>query len=104
MKVNNADVQRQAVATLAIHTGSHPDLISLALRGENFSFYKVIKMVHDIVVLLVSEQTDDDDKKGRVYKDCERAGGGDLNISGDFMDIMKKQITAMLDSHNNGPQ
>ena len=34
---------------------------SLALRGKNLIFYRVIKMVHD-VVLLVSEQTDDDDE------------------------------------------
>ena len=34
---------------------------SLGLRGKNLIFYRVIKMVHD-VVLLVSEQTDDDDE------------------------------------------
>ena len=31
------------------------------MRGKNLIFYRVIKMVHD-VVLLVSEQTDDDDE------------------------------------------
>ena len=48
--------------------------------------------------------SDEDDKRERVYKDHEYAGGGDINIPGDFMDIMKKQITTMLDSINNEPQ
>ena len=48
--------------------------------------------------------SDDDDKIERVYKDREYAGGGDINIPCDFMDNMKKHITTMLDSINNGPQ
>ena len=40
---------------------------SLALRGKNLIFYIVIKMVHD-VVLLVSEQTDDDDDETEMRR------------------------------------
>ena len=46
--------------------------------------------------------SDDDDKRERAYKDREYAGGGDNNIPFDFNDIMKKHITTMLDSMNNG--
>jgi len=73
MKVSNADVRRQAVAALATHTGYHLDLISLALRGKKFSFDKVIKMVDDMVVLLGSEQKDDDDKKEMCEMQIDKA-------------------------------
>merc|ERR1712187_561382 len=39
------------------------DLISLALKGKKVSFEKVLKMIDDMVALLGTEQTDDDNKK-----------------------------------------
>jgi peptidoglycan hydrolase CwlO-like protein len=39
------------------------DLISLALKGKKVSFDKVLKMIDDMVTLLGTEQTDDDNKK-----------------------------------------
>merc|ERR1719486_1687095 len=39
------------------------DLISFALKGKKVSFDKVLKMIDDMVTLLGTEQTDDDNKK-----------------------------------------
>jgi len=39
------------------------DLISLALQGRAVGFEKVIKMVDDMIAMLKTEQTDDDNKK-----------------------------------------
>jgi septal ring factor EnvC (AmiA/AmiB activator) len=39
------------------------DYIMLAIRGKKFGFDKVLKMIDDMVDLLKTEQTDDNDKK-----------------------------------------
>ena len=39
------------------------NLISMALKGKKVSFTKVVKMIDDMIALLKTEQTDDDNKK-----------------------------------------
>merc|ERR1719310_1544582 len=39
------------------------NLVSLALKGEKVSFGKVVKMIDDMIALLKTEQTDDNNKK-----------------------------------------
>merc|ERR1719450_1937134 len=52
---------------LAVLEGDKHDfrinLVSLALKGKKVSFAKVVKMIDDMVALLKTEQTDDDNKK-----------------------------------------
>jgi septal ring factor EnvC (AmiA/AmiB activator) len=65
---NMKATQQQALAALHNvvikgHRDCRLDLISLALKGKKVSFDKVLKMIDDMVALLGTEQTDDDNKK-----------------------------------------
>ena len=48
--------------------------------------------------------SDDGDSRERTYQHHQHVGGRDINIHRDFMEVMERQITTMLESVNNGPQ
>merc|ERR1719388_639105 len=48
-------------------------MISMALRGKEVNFDKVVKMIDDMVVLLGKEQTADDEKKAYCEAEFDKA-------------------------------
>jgi len=73
LQVKMANKQVRANALLALHAvkANDPrlDLVSLALRGKDATFGKVVKMIESMVALLGKEQGDDNEQK--AY--CETA-------------------------------
>merc|ERR1719253_2199086 len=69
MQVGSEEVRAQAVAIVqearrSIKSGRQQlDLIGFALNGRKIGFGKVIKMVDDLIALLKTEQSDDDNKR-----------------------------------------
>merc|ERR1719253_2074979 len=69
MQVGSEEVRAQALALVQEARRSNKsgrqqlDLIGLALNGRKTGFGKVIKMVDDLIALLKTEQSDDDNKK-----------------------------------------
>jgi len=69
VKVSSESMRQQALAVLADAKASKKsdrqriDYIMLAIRGKKFGFDKVLGMIDDMVVLLKTEQSDDNDKK-----------------------------------------
>jgi len=63
MKVSAASVRARALDVLQAAHKPNLGFIVLALNGKKVGFAKVIKMIDDMVVLLKTEQTDDDNKK-----------------------------------------
>jgi len=53
--------------------GSSPRFITLALNGQKVDFTKVIKMIDDMVILLKTEQADDDSKKEYCASQIDKA-------------------------------
>jgi len=63
MKVSAASVRARALDVLQAAHKPNLGFIVLALHGKKVGFAKVIKMIDDMVVLLKTEQTDDDSKR-----------------------------------------
>merc|ERR1719356_830003 len=68
LKTNGQAMKKRALvalqnANMGAKRDFRLDLISLALKGKKVSFDKVLKMIDDMVTLLGTEQTDDDNKK-----------------------------------------
>jgi len=69
MQVSSASMRKQALALLEAAKSDKKgdrqriDYIMLAIRGKKFGFEKVLGMIDDMVALLKTEQTDDNDKK-----------------------------------------
>ena len=49
-----------------------------------------------------NSDSDSEDDRRRIHREHGYAGGRDFNMPQDFMEIMKKQIAAMLNSINVG--
>merc|ERR1719252_350908 len=60
------------------------DFISLALKGKQAGFEKVIKLIDEMVVTLAKEQQDDDHKK----EYCER----EFDIADDKKKVLERSI------------
>jgi len=66
LQVRAADQRQQALAVVkAAGRSGHPELnfLALALQGKKENFFKVIKMIDNMVATLKVEQQDDNDKK-----------------------------------------
>jgi chromosome segregation ATPase len=69
LQVNQKNIKAQVLSMLQTLKGNNKgdrrrlDLIMLALHGKKVGFEKVIKLIDDMVVLLKTEQQDDEDKK-----------------------------------------
>jgi septal ring factor EnvC (AmiA/AmiB activator) len=64
MTAGSESARARALALIrAAPKDSKLDFIALALHGKKIGFGKVLKMVDDMIVLLKSEQVDDDNKK-----------------------------------------
>jgi len=65
------------------------DLISLALKGKNANFDKVLGMIDDMVVLLGEEQKDDDNKKAYCESQFDKTDDDQKILKQTISDLSK---------------
>jgi chromosome segregation ATPase len=92
-------VKSRALATIhaaqkAGKSSRHLDLIAMALHGKTEDMSKVIQMIDEMVVVLKTEQSDDDEKKGYCNKALDEA---EDKLKG-FMRQIQDSETAIKDA------
>jgi len=69
--------------------GSRLDLVAVALRAKQASFFKVIKMIDDMVALLIQEQANDDKKRDYCKSELGQTDDQLKDVSLDVSDMGK---------------
>uniref|UniRef100_A0A7S4SG50 Uncharacterized protein n=1 Tax=Alexandrium monilatum TaxID=311494 RepID=A0A7S4SG50_9DINO len=103
-------VQQQALRALQAakragrgQHGSRLDLVAMALRAKKASFFKVIKMIDDMIALLAKEQTDDAKKKDYCKSELDQSAEAiqeaklDISDMGKAIEEAKQKIATLTE-------
>uniref|UniRef100_A0A7S1PIY3 Uncharacterized protein n=1 Tax=Alexandrium catenella TaxID=2925 RepID=A0A7S1PIY3_ALECA len=95
------DLRQQALHALrkarsagkGVH-GSRLDLLTMALKAKKVSFFKVIKMLDDMVALLNKEQADDEKKRDYCRAELDQTEGQVRDVGMEISDLGKAREEA----------